>query len=208
MNFKWTLEGKLLVLWLQFISMFSRIQKQLVQNTDSVAHTSSVKKVSLRISHNSHEKTCVEVCFFIKLQAESRKPTTLLKRDSRIQGIKNTYFEEHLQKPAAGNIGNYWNKKELWHKRWVFCRLLKKNINPFQPSVAFHIETSHFICTENQMTGFYMKCNIGLNWVKKNTVEKWAKVTVTILFITTFQKEITLKNRLKGYSTKKRSSLL
>ena len=38
--------------------------------------------------------------------------------------------------------------------------------NPFQPSVAFHIETSHLICCANQMTGFYMKRNTGLKWVK------------------------------------------
>ena len=63
MNFKWTLEDKSFVLWLQFISMFSRIQQQLIQNTDSVAHTSSVKKMFLRISHNSHENTCAEVSF-------------------------------------------------------------------------------------------------------------------------------------------------
>ena len=28
-------------------------------------------------------------------------------------------------------------------------------LNPVQPRVAFHIETSHLICTANQMTGFY-----------------------------------------------------
>ena len=39
-------------------------------------------------------------------------------------------------------------------------------VNPFQPSVAFHIETSHLICKAKQMTGFYMKCNTGLKWVK------------------------------------------
>ena len=33
---------------------------------------------------------------------------------------------------------------------------------PFQPSIAFHIETSRFICCANHMTGFYMKCNAGL----------------------------------------------
>ena len=38
--------------------------------------------------------------------------------------------------------------------------------NSFQPSVAFHIENSHLIWTANQMTGFYMKRNIGLKWVK------------------------------------------
>ena len=39
-------------------------------------------------------------------------------------------------------------------------------VNPFQPSVAFHIETGHLICTENQMTGSLMNCNTGLKWVK------------------------------------------
>ena len=38
-------------------------------------------------------------------------------------------------------------------------------INPFQPSVAFHIETSHLFCVGKKMTGFYMKCNTGLKQV-------------------------------------------
>ena len=38
-------------------------------------------------------------------------------------------------------------------------------LNPFHPSVAFHIETSHLICTTNQMTDFYMKFKAGLKWV-------------------------------------------
>ena len=36
--------------------------------------------------------------------------------------------------------------------------------NPFQPSVAFHIETSHFFCRAKQMTSFYVKRNTGLKW--------------------------------------------
>ena len=31
---------------------------------------------------------------------------------------------------------------------------------------VFHIETSHLICSVNEVTGFYMKCNTGLKWVK------------------------------------------
>ena len=51
---------------------------------------------------------------------------------------------------------------------------LKNNkFNPFQPSVAFNIETSHLICSANQMTGFYMKCNIGMKWVKVNAAISW-----------------------------------
>ena len=52
------------------------------------------------------------------------------------------------------------------------CRLKQKlptppcrdnSINPFQPSVAFHVETSYLIYSANQMIGFYMKC---YNWLK------------------------------------------
>ena len=41
-----------------------------------------------------------------------------------------------------------------------------EKVNPFQSNVAFHIETSHLICTTNQKTGFYLKYNTGLKWVK------------------------------------------
>ena len=39
-------------------------------------------------------------------------------------------------------------------------------LNPFQPSVAFHIETSHLICNVILTIGFYMRCNTGLKWIK------------------------------------------
>ena len=39
-------------------------------------------------------------------------------------------------------------------------------IKQFQPSVSFNIETSNLICTANERTGFYMKCNTRLKWVK------------------------------------------
>ena len=38
-------------------------------------------------------------------------------------------------------------------------------LNPFQPSVVFHIETNHLICIADQKTVFYMKYNTGLKWV-------------------------------------------
>ena len=34
---------------------------------------------------------------------------------------------------------------------------LPRELNPFQPIVLFHIETSHLIFSANQMAGFYMK---------------------------------------------------
>ena len=44
--------------------------------------------------------------------------------------------------------------------------LINYNLNIFQPSVAFHIETSHLFCSANQKTDFYMKLNTGLKWVE------------------------------------------
>ena len=41
---------------------------------------------------------------------------------------------------------------------------ISAHFNPFQPSVAFHIKTSHLIFNANQMTGFFMKWNTGLKW--------------------------------------------
>ena len=38
--------------------------------------------------------------------------------------------------------------------------------DPFQFRVAFHTDTSHLVFTTNQMTGFKMKCNTWLKWVK------------------------------------------
>ena len=43
---------------------------------------------------------------------------------------------------------------------------LQTLINPFQPGVAFDIETSHLFCSSKQMTGSYMKHNTRLEWVK------------------------------------------
>ena len=41
------------------------------------------------------------------------------------------------------------------------------HFNPFQPSVVFDIETSHLICSANQIAGFYIKCNTALKWVNR-----------------------------------------
>ena len=42
-------------------------------------------------------------------------------------------------------------------------------LNPFKPSDAFHIKTSHMIYrAKKKKTGFYMKCNTGLNWNRLN----------------------------------------
>ena len=58
---------------------------------------------------------------------------------------------------------------------WFLSRCSTQLFNPFQPSFAFHIETSHLVCTTNQVTGFYMKCNTGLQWVNVSVRDMLAK---------------------------------
>ena len=48
-----------------------------------------------------------------------------------------------------------------------FHSLIEYLINLFQSIVAIHIETSHFICSANQKTGFYIKCSSGQEWVSQ-----------------------------------------
>ena len=43
--------------------------------------------------------------------------------------------------------------------------IARSQFNPFQPSVAIYIETSHLLCSAKQMTGFYIKRNNRLKQV-------------------------------------------
>ena len=47
-----------------------------------------------------------------------------------------------------------------------FLNTRRLRVNPFQLSIAFHIETNHLFSRAKQITGFYMKSNAGLKWVK------------------------------------------
>lgn len=53
-----------------------------------------------------------------------------------------------------------------WIHFWACNWSYKPNINPFQPSVAFLIKTSHLICIANQMTALYKDCSTGMKRVK------------------------------------------
>ena len=61
----------------------------------------------------------------------------------------------------------------MWYSVFEFGigRIVKEDLrfqrnNSFELSVLFHIETSHTICSSNQVTGFYMECNVGQKRVK------------------------------------------
>ena len=52
------------------------------------------------------------------------------------------------------------------------------SVNSYRSSVAFHIKSSHLICTGNQMTGFYMKGNTGLKWIQVAVTKYFLRATV------------------------------
>ena len=47
-----------------------------------------------------------------------------------------------------------------------------ESFNSFQASVAFHKETSYLLCRAKKMTGFYMKRNTELKWIKESLRKK------------------------------------
>ena len=56
-----------------------------------------------------------------------------------------------------------------WPK--LVSTLTCSKLNPFDPNVTFHIETSHLICNPNQVTGFCKECNVGLKWINQRLVK-------------------------------------
>ena len=71
---------------------------------------------------------------------------------------------EHGGKPARKYfiLARNWT---IWnYVSWSHNSTL--NLTHFiQPSIAFHIESSHLFCCAKQVTGFYMKRNTGMKWV-------------------------------------------
>ena len=91
---------------------------------------------------------------------------TFAKNDNRITNIIFGFTKLLKQ-----NLGHFWNVCTIWmlftclsvqivQSKFI---LFDITVSPFQTSVAFYRETSHLICSANQMTGFYMTCNTGWN---------------------------------------------
>ena len=55
---------------------------------------------------------------------------------------------------------------KIWVSKSEYCADCVLNYPISEPIVTFHIETSHLIYIENKMTGFFIKCNTGLERVK------------------------------------------
>ena len=76
----------------------------------------------------------------------------------------------------------------------IFCSYF----NPFQPSIAFHMETSHLFCSTKQVTGFCMKTNTGLKRVKTLLLSKTFLKLVALIAL--MAANVRFSNRLTHFS--------
>ena len=83
-----------------------------------------------------------------------------------------------------------WNRLIVCWSEWALA------LNPLQPNIAIHIETSHLFCKAKQMTGFYMKCNTGLNLV--NHLKGYRKVLVE-MYISSHTTKIVILYRMQFF---------
>ena len=83
-------------------------------------------------------------------------------RQTLMEKENSEYFQNI---PAICNQVIKFLKCIYFHLYSLFSTILYRVLNPFQPRVALHIETSHLMCITNQITGLYMKCNAKLNWL-------------------------------------------
>ena len=96
--------------------------------------------------------------YFTTFVQERKQILHLLIENNRKDDLKVYLVPDALHRKIKFSIKDF----------FIFCAVTGSKLTLFiQPSVAFHIETSHLFCSAKQKTGFYMKCNIVLNWVKK-----------------------------------------
>ena len=60
---------------------------------------------------------------------------------------------------------------------------IQSDFNPLRTNVPHHIETSQLICNANQLTGFYMRENIGPSWVNELLKNIIFKTSVASFFV-------------------------
>ena len=103
-------------------------------------------------------------CFFLMRQNSSSFRVGL-----KMQYTSLTRDTVSLYPDSINYISSHLRNVNIHETKLIYMKNNVGNIlNPFQPSVAFLIETSHLICFANQMTGFKMKCNTGKKQVKVN----------------------------------------
>ena len=77
-----------------------------------------------------------------------------------------------------------WLGPKYWFElTWLTEGFYLLDLNTFHPSVVFHLETSHSICTANQMTGFYMKYNTGFKCVNQKPRSLSVRFTYLLFYI-------------------------
>ena len=115
----------------------------------------------------------IDTTFFISKTKANREITERLRpslffKSAKIVNMPSSHFSLVLRFNRSQSFGLKLVKKTAVSQFLFSGKIAWKNL--FEPSVPFHVETSHLICNANWITGFYMKCNTGLKWVAYSTL--------------------------------------
>ena len=131
----------------------------------------SVKKMSLKISQNSQENTCVGVSFLIKLQSETcnfikkETPTHVFSSEFG-EMFKNFFFKEHLRANASANDFNFIFSFKCYRTTIFCCLQIGRKIVLIQQERILLLYNSH---KETFRRKFYLQSTVQN---QKNTCSK------------------------------------
>ena len=84
--------------------------------------------------------------------------------DACMKQLRQQGWLHHLARHSVACFLTRGDLYQSWEQGAGRFELIKFLFNPFQSSVALHIETSYLIYNANQMTSFYMKYSNSPKW--------------------------------------------
>lgn len=99
---------------------------------------------------------------YIKVWKEGRTGYPWI--DACMKQLRQQGWLHHLARHSVACFLTRGDLYQSWEQGAGRFELIKFLFNPFQSSVALHIETSYLIYNANQMTGFYMKYSNSPKW--------------------------------------------
>ena len=121
--------------------------------------------------NNWYIRIMYEICLKSTIKTPERCHWTTLKKFITFPSVYNKDFEQvnfSCVCSIKNTIATYIKADNTQGRLILWMAKRLKTFTPLKPIVAFisQIEIDHLFCRAKQITGFYMKCNTGLNWIK------------------------------------------
>ena len=99
-----------------------------------------------------------------------QKPSTSLWKREPLSTWQNPLNVFDLLPFLVGKVSEFW---KIWEIKGYYLDPDSGNfLEPFNDQCSHHIETSHLICSANQLTGFYMMRTLVVKRVKKRKFDR------------------------------------